>query len=153
MFHKTFAGFGIPSVLNTLPSFLLFTFIYPSNTYQMPGILQEGIFTADGELDQVSLSLQSLDNKKNSQNSSYPLLSPTLPHDFLSIHLFIHLLTPKISVCFVEILHFGAVLRSTMKKRKNACPAPHSFWNPRRNPRDAPAMHLFSSFLDVGFLY
>lgn len=121
------AGLDVLSFLNDLPSFLFFTYSF---IHQVPTKCQEshrGDFHSRlrGGSD---FALQCL-KKRKPEFISFPAVSPS---DFLSIHLFIHLLTPKLSICFVQVLCLGTGLRrSTMKKMKNACPAAHSSWNPR----------------------
>lgn len=113
------AGFDILSFVNALPSFLLFIYSFIKHLLSVRNLI-EGMFTANGESDQISPSLPSLDKEKRAR---VHLILTISPNDLLSIHLFIHLLTSNLSICFVQVLYIGTVLRrSTMKKMKKACP-------------------------------
>lgn len=126
------------------PPFLFFLYSFIRQTPIKGQESHRGDFHSRLRVGSVSPSLQSLAKEKRATAHLIPIVSP---NDLLSIHLSIHLLTLKFSICFVQVLDLGSVLRrSTMKKMKNAFPAAHSSWNPRGHQQCIP----FSPFLDGG---
>lgn len=123
------AGFDIQSFVNALPSFLLFMYSFIHEASTKCQYSHERGCSQQIESWIRTTSPPSLDKEKGAR---VHLILTISPNDLLSIHLFIHLLTPKLSVCFVQNLCLGIVLRrSTKKKMKNARPTAQSSWNPR----------------------